>query len=68
MAGLINSLTGTRMWVAPEREAEYRLADTGLLTIAVRGAKPTPHLHGKHRAPPRKRAQPEEMRNSNEIR
>ena len=26
MAEFINSLTGTRMWVEPEREEEYRLA------------------------------------------
>ncbi len=26
MAEFINSLTGTRMWVAPGREGEYRLA------------------------------------------
>ncbi len=26
MAEFINSLTGTRMWVAPGREEEYRLA------------------------------------------
>ena len=36
MAEFINSLTGTRMWVAPEREAEYRLAGHRA------GAKPTP--------------------------
>lgn len=42
MAEFVNSLTGTRMWVAPEREAEYRLAGHRPVDDSGAGAKPTP--------------------------
>ena len=42
MAEFINSLTGTRMWVAPEREEEYRLAGHRPVDEDSAGAKPAP--------------------------
>ena len=69
MAEFINSLTGTRMGWRRSARRNTALRDTGLLTIAVRGAKPTPAPARKApRAAAKTRTTPEEMRNSNEIR
>lgn len=68
MAEFINSLTGTRMWVAPGREEEYRLAGHKPVEKDAAGGQNGP-CASRENAPadPKKVCARKEMRCGDEI-
>jgi len=58
MAEFINSLTGTRMWVNPGREEEYRLAGHKPVEKDAAGARTAPALPEKTPRQARKKYAP----------
>ena len=68
MAEFINSLTGTRMWVAPGRDEEYRLAGHKPVEKDAAGARTAPALPEQNApAGPKKVCARKEMRCGDEI-